>query len=95
MRNPFRYFNSSPEVFRLAVMMYIRYPLSLRQVEDRHCQGKSNQYPISEGLRYSGRKLAPFGERGGAVLFEYITAVEVTVLVEVVVDQGVNGGKLL
>ena len=34
MKNPFRYFNSSPEVIRLAVMMYIRYPLSLRQVED-------------------------------------------------------------
>ncbi len=34
MPNPFRYFNSSPEVTRLAVMMYIRYPLSLRQVED-------------------------------------------------------------
>jgi putative transposase len=40
MQNPFRYFNSSPEVIRLAVMMYIRYPLSLRQVEDRHCQSK-------------------------------------------------------
>ena len=34
MSNPFRYFNSSPEVIRLTVMMYIRYPLSLRQVED-------------------------------------------------------------
>ncbi len=34
MRNPFRYFNSAPEVIRLAGMMYIRYPLSLRQVED-------------------------------------------------------------
>ena len=34
MNNPFGYFNSSPEVSRLAVMMYIRYPLSLRQVED-------------------------------------------------------------
>jgi len=34
MRNPFRYFNSSPEIIRLAVMMYVRYPLSLRQVED-------------------------------------------------------------
>ena len=34
MRNPFRYFNSSPEVILLAVMMYIRYPLSLRQVEE-------------------------------------------------------------
>ena len=34
MQNPFRYFNSSPEIIRLAVMMYVRYPLSLRQVED-------------------------------------------------------------
>ncbi len=34
MRNPFRYLNSSPEVIRLTVMMDIRYPLSLRQVED-------------------------------------------------------------
>ena len=34
MRNPSRYFNSSPEVIRLTVMLYIRYPLSLRQVED-------------------------------------------------------------
>ena len=32
--SPFRYFNSSPEVIRLAVMMYIRFPLSLRNVED-------------------------------------------------------------
>ena len=29
MTNPFRYFNSSPEV-----MMYVRYPLALKQVED-------------------------------------------------------------
>ena len=34
MRSPFRYFNSSPEVIRLVVMMYVRYPLSLRNVED-------------------------------------------------------------
>ena len=32
--NPHRYFNSSPEVIRLVVMMYIRFPLSLRDVED-------------------------------------------------------------
>src|ERR1700743_2750469 len=34
MRNPFCRFKSSPEVIRLAVMMYVRYPLSLRNVED-------------------------------------------------------------
>jgi putative transposase len=33
MSNPFRYFNSSPEIIRLAVMMYVKYPLSLRNVE--------------------------------------------------------------
>jgi len=34
MSDPFRYFNSSPEVIRLGVMMYVKYPLSLRNVED-------------------------------------------------------------
>ena len=33
-RSPFRYFKTSPEVIRLAVMIYIRFPLSLRNVED-------------------------------------------------------------
>ncbi len=32
--NPFKGFHSSPDVIRLAVMMYIRFPLSLRNVED-------------------------------------------------------------
>lgn len=34
MRSPFRYFKTSPEIIRLAVMMYVRFPLSLRNVED-------------------------------------------------------------
>ena len=34
MRNPFRYFKTSPEIIRLAVMTYIRFPPSLRDVED-------------------------------------------------------------
>ena len=33
-QSAFRYFNSSPEVIRLVVMMYVKYPLSLRNVED-------------------------------------------------------------
>jgi len=33
-QNPFRYFKTSPEVIRLAVMMYVRFPLSFRNVED-------------------------------------------------------------
>ncbi len=34
MTSPFRYFKTSPEIIRLAVMLYVRFPLSLRNVED-------------------------------------------------------------
>ncbi len=30
---PFRYLKTSPEIIRPAVMLYIRFPLSLRNVE--------------------------------------------------------------
>ena len=33
-QNPFRYFKTSPEIIQLAVMMYVRFPPSLRNVED-------------------------------------------------------------
>ena len=32
--SPYRHFNASPEVIRLVVMIYVRFPLSLRTVED-------------------------------------------------------------
>src|SRR6056297_2758154 len=32
--SPFKWFKTSPEIIRLAVMLYIRFPLSLRNVED-------------------------------------------------------------
>lgn len=38
--SPFRYFNSSPEVIRLVVLMYVRFPLSLRDVEDLGISGE-------------------------------------------------------
>ncbi len=31
--SPFRYFKISPDIIRLAVLMYVRFPLSLRNVE--------------------------------------------------------------
>jgi putative transposase len=34
MSDPFRYFYSSPELIRPVVMMYVKYLLSLRNVED-------------------------------------------------------------
>ena len=33
-RDPFKYFKTSEEIIRLAVMLYVRFPLSLRNVED-------------------------------------------------------------
>jgi len=45
MKNLFRYFNSSPEVIRLTLMMYIRYPLSLRQL----CRiSRKRQLPLAD-----------------------------------------------
>jgi putative transposase len=32
--SPFRCFNSSPEIIRLVVLMYVRFPVLLRNVED-------------------------------------------------------------
>ena len=33
-QSPFRYFKTSPDIIRLAVMLYVRFPLSPRNVED-------------------------------------------------------------
>ena len=43
----------------------------------------------------SDRQLAPFGHCGGPVLLEDVAAIEVTVVVEMIMDRSVNGGKLL
>ena len=32
--SPFKYFKTSPEIISLAVMLYVRFPLSLRNVKD-------------------------------------------------------------
>ena len=34
MENLFRYLKTWPEIIRVAVMIYVRFPLSLRNVED-------------------------------------------------------------
>jgi len=33
-RSPFRYFKTSPQIIRLAVVVYVWFPLSLRNVKD-------------------------------------------------------------
>lgn len=44
--SPFRYSNSSPEVIRLVVLMYVRFPLSLRNVEDLDLPWKSGEFSL-------------------------------------------------
>ena len=51
-----------------------------------HCQTNLNGPAKGAGLRRLGRELTPLGQGGGTVLFEDVAAVEVTVVVEVVVD---------
>ena len=55
--NPFRYFKTSPEIIRLAVMMYVRFPLSLRNVEDLlHERGIDISH---ETVRFWWRRFGP------------------------------------
>ena len=55
--SPFRYFKTSPEIIRLAVMMYIRFPLSLRNVEDLlHERGIDLSY---ESVRFWWNRFGP------------------------------------
>ena len=57
MRNPLKYLKTSPEIIRLGVMMYIRFPLSLRQVEDLlHERGIDVSY---ETIRFWWNRFGP------------------------------------
>ena len=59
--NPFRFFKTSPEIIRLAVMMYIRFPFSLRNVEDLlHERGIDICH---ETVRYWWNRLGPLFAR--------------------------------
>jgi putative transposase len=55
--SPFRYFKTSPQIIRLAVMMYVRFPLSLRNVEDLlHERGIEISY---ETVRFWWNRFGP------------------------------------
>mgnify|MGYP006923100955 CR=1 FL=1 len=52
----FRYFKTSPEIIQLAVMLYVRFPLSLRNLEDLlHESGVDVSY---ETIRYWWNRVA-------------------------------------
>ena len=55
--DPFRYFKTSPEIIRLAFMLYVRFPLSLRNVEDLlHERGIDVSH---EAVRYWWHRFGP------------------------------------
>lgn len=55
--NPFKYYKTSPQIIKLAIMYYVRYPLSLRNVEDiLHERGIDICH---EAIRYWWHKLGP------------------------------------
>jgi hypothetical protein len=74
--NPFRYFDSSPEVIRLVVMMYVRFPLSRPQLRERAAQSRQvaqvlalrpggTSEPRPKPLYNPGRRGPDPGEGGG------------------------------
>ena len=64
MKIPFRYFNTSPEIIRFAVMMYVRFPLSLRQVVDLlNERGIDFSYENGTGLVEPVRPYARLGDQ--------------------------------
>jgi putative transposase len=55
--SPFKWFKTSPEIMRLGVMLYIRFPLSLRNVEDLlHERGVDLRH---ETVRYWWQRFGP------------------------------------
>ena len=61
--SPFRYFNSSPEVIRLVVMMYVSFPLSLRNVEDQLAERGIDI--CHETVRHWWNRFGPLGTQTG------------------------------
>jgi len=61
MPNPFLCFNSSPEAIRLVVMMYVKYPLSLRNFENLLAEREIEVCHASVGLSsWSSVRTPPF-----------------------------------
>jgi transposase-like protein len=67
----------------------------LRSYRAGHCQTNSQCLRERPGSQTSGRELAPFGQSGSAVMFKNITAVQMALLVEKVMDRGMDGGEFL
>ena len=61
----------------------------------RQCQTNANRTAKCARRIASGCQVTPLGQRGEAVLLEDVAVVEVAIVVEVIVDRGVDGGEFL
>jgi len=59
--NHFKYYKTSPEIIKMAIMYYVRYPLSLRQVEDILHERSIDI--CHETVRYWWNKLGPVASK--------------------------------
>ena len=64
-RSPFRYFKTSPEIIRLAVMLYVRFPPSLRNVEDLLHERGIDVSHAPTGQRFGNSARVPGSTRRG------------------------------
>ena len=55
----------------------------------------STMDPVLSNTSCRHNCLAPPGHSGGTVLFEDVAAIEVTALIEMFVDRGMDGGEFL
>src|SRR5680860_1609060 len=76
------------DAYRLSLML-------MRHSLIRQCQTNANQTAKCAKRIASGCQLTPLGRRGGAVLLEDVAAAEAAIVVEVIVDRGVDGGEFL
>ena len=60
-----------------------------------HCQTNLTGPAKGADLKRPGCKLTPLGQGGRTVLLEDVAGVEVAVVVELIVDRGVDGGEFL
>ena len=71
--DPFRYFKTSREMIHLAVMLHVRFPLSLRNVEDLlHERGIDVSH---EAVRYWWHRFGPMfaSPNGGSFVRRWFT----------------------
>ena len=70
-------------------------PIILIAARYGHCQTNADRSWNSRSREISGCKLTPLGQGGGAIEFEVLAVVKMTFLIEMIVNRGVGGSKLL